>query len=62
MEIKKDHCINKILVPARKPDNWKQFLASPDKQWKTGYSARSPNNDINLYFAWVKGEARFLES
>lgn len=33
--------MTKILVPANKPEDWKQFLAEPDKQWKTGYSARS---------------------
>ncbi len=31
----------KILIPASSPEDWKQFLAEPDKHWKTGYSARS---------------------
>lgn len=31
----------KILIPASCPDDWKQFLAEPEKQWKSGYSARS---------------------
>lgn len=31
----------KVLVPASSPDDWKQFLADPEKHWKTGYSARS---------------------
>lgn len=30
-----------IYIPASKPEDWKQFLADPDKQWKMGYSARS---------------------
>ncbi len=33
--------MNKIFIPATYPDDWKQFLAEPEKQWKTGYSART---------------------
>lgn len=29
----------KILVPSRGPDDWQQFLADPERQWKRGYSA-----------------------
>lgn len=28
-----------ILVPTDGPDDWRQFLADPEKQWKRGYSA-----------------------
>lgn len=28
-----------ILVPTNGPDDWKRFLADPEKQWKRGYSA-----------------------
>ena len=31
----------KILIPASSPEDWKQFLAQPENQWKSGYSARS---------------------
>jgi len=31
----------RIYVPARGPNDWQQFLAEPDKQWKVGYSART---------------------
>lgn len=31
----------KILIPASSTEDWKQFLAEPDKQWKSGYSART---------------------
>ncbi len=31
----------KIYVPSKGPESWKEFLAEPDKQWKSGYSARS---------------------
>lgn len=33
--------MTKIYLPSPGPDGWKQFLAEPDKQWKTGYSART---------------------
>ena len=33
--------MNKIYVPTAKPEDWKSFLAEPDKQWKTGYSAKA---------------------
>lgn len=30
-----------IFVPAESAESWKAFLAQPDRQWKTGFSARS---------------------
>lgn len=30
-----------IVRPTTGPEDWKQFLAEPDKQWKPGYSAYS---------------------
>ena len=30
-----------IYVPSLGPDAWRQFLAQPDRQWVTGYSART---------------------
>lgn len=30
-----------IFVPASQPEDWQQFLADPDRQWKIGYSART---------------------
>src|SRR3972149_5101979 len=30
-----------IYVPSKGPDSWKEFLAEPDKHWKSGYSACS---------------------
>jgi hypothetical protein len=35
-----------FLVPTRSADDWKQFLADPEKQWRTGYSART------LAYSW----------
>lgn len=33
--------MNNILIPATSPEDWKQFLADPEKHWKKGYSART---------------------
>ena len=30
-----------IYIPASSPDDWQQFLAEPEKQWRTGFSARA---------------------
>lgn len=30
-----------IYVPMSDPDQWKMLLAEPDKQWRTGFSART---------------------
>ncbi len=30
-----------ILIPASGPEDWKKFLADPEKQWKKGFSART---------------------
>lgn len=37
---------NRIVIPTSGPDDWQQFLAKPDLQWVTGYSART------LAYAW----------
>ncbi len=31
----------RILLPTTDPEDWKHFLADPEKQWRTGYSART---------------------
>jgi hypothetical protein len=33
--------MNNILIPASNPEDWKKFLADPEKHWKKGYSART---------------------
>lgn len=33
--------MSKILVPSNGPDDWKRFLAQPDRHWATGYSAKT---------------------
>jgi len=32
---------NRIYVPSSGPSDWQQFLAEPEKQWRTGYSAKT---------------------
>ena len=33
--------MGRIYIPAKSPEDWRQFLADPEKQWKDGYSAKS---------------------
>lgn len=33
--------MTKIFVPSSGPDDWRQFLAEPEKHWKTGNSAKA---------------------
>lgn len=33
--------MDRIFIPTRKPEDWKSLLAEPNKQWKTGYSAKA---------------------
>ena len=42
--------MSKILIPAQSPEDWKQFLAKPEKHWKTGFSARS------LAYCWQEAD------
>ncbi len=42
--------MNTIYLPARSADDWRPFLAEPDKQWKTGYSART------LAYCWQEAD------
>lgn len=42
--------MTKILIPSTSPEDWKKFLAEPEKQWKSGYSARS------LAYCWQEAE------
>lgn len=47
--------MSKILIPTSSPNDWKQFLADPEKQWKSGYSARS------LAYCWEESGEMPLE-
>jgi len=41
--------MNKIYIPAKKPEDWKQFLADP-KHWKSGHSAMA------LAYCWQEAD------
>lgn len=32
--------MKRIYTPTNSPEDWRRFLADPEKQWRTGYSAR----------------------
>ncbi|MDD4379102.1 MAG: hypothetical protein PHN83_04075 [Dysgonamonadaceae bacterium] len=32
---------DKIYIPSKGPGSWKELLAQPEKQWKTGFSAKT---------------------
>lgn len=32
--------MKRIYIPTTSPEDWRQFLAEPQKQWRSGYSAR----------------------
>ncbi len=36
--------MKRIFVPTTGPEDWKKFLAEPEKQWRTGFSARTLAN------------------
>jgi hypothetical protein len=33
--------MSRVYVPSSGPDDWQQFLAEPEKQWRRGFSART---------------------
>jgi hypothetical protein len=39
-----------IYIPSQSPEDWRRFLAEPDKQWKAGYSAQA------LAYAWEEAK------
>lgn len=32
--------MNHIYIPTSSAEDWRKFLAEPDKQWHSGYSAK----------------------
>jgi len=42
--------MDKIFIPASKPEDWKRLLAEPEKHWKTGYSAKT------LAYCWQEAD------
>jgi hypothetical protein len=41
---------SKFYIPTSNPQDWKSLLAEPDKQWKTGYSAKA------LAYCWQEAK------
>lgn len=33
--------MTRIYIPTADAEQWKQFLTEPDKQWSSGYSAKT---------------------
>ena len=48
--------LSKVYVPVTSPDDWQGLLAQPNKQWRTGYSAKA------LAHAWMKDSDDFPSS
>lgn len=44
--------MSRILVPSGGPSAWQQFLAKPDRQWVTGYSARTIAHSWEAQTGW----------
>ena len=42
--------MTKFFIPSGGPEAWKNFLAEPEKQWKTGFSAKS------LAYCWEEAK------
>jgi hypothetical protein len=42
--------LSHIYIPARSADDWREFLAEPDRHWRKGYSARA------AAFAWQEAD------
>jgi hypothetical protein len=42
--------MKRFFIPTQSAEDWKSFLAEPDRQWKTGFSARS------LAYSWESAE------
>jgi len=42
--------MTRIYIPSSCADSWQQFLAQPQKQWKTGYSAKT------LAYSWEEAD------
>ncbi len=45
--------MNKIFLPTVGPHDWQKLLADPEKQWRTGYSART------IAYAWEAAKGHF---
>lgn len=44
---------NKIYIPTKDVDSWKELLANPEKQWETGFSAKA------IAYCWESNKNNF---
>ena len=51
----------RILIPSGGPSAWQQFLAKPDRQWVTGYSARTIAHSWEAQPGWPPEVAAIIE-
>lgn len=51
----------RIFVPSGGPAAWQQFLAKPDRQWVTGFSARTVAHSWEAQASWPPEVAAILE-
>lgn len=42
--------MKRIFIPTKSPDDWRQFLADPQKHWRTGFSAKT------LAYCWENAD------
>jgi hypothetical protein len=42
--------MNRIYIPTQGPEHWRRLLADPEKQWRTGYSAKA------LAYCWEEAD------
>ena len=42
--------MNRIYISSESPEDWQKLLASPEKHWKTGFSAKA------LAFCWEEAK------
>ncbi|MDE2441606.1 MAG: hypothetical protein KGP14_11325 [Betaproteobacteria bacterium] len=53
--------MTRILIPSAGPSTWQQFLAKPDRQWVTGFSARTLAYSWEAQLGWPPEVANILE-
>jgi len=53
--------MSRIFVPSSGPAAWQQFLAKPDRQWVTGYSARTIAHSWEAQAGWPAEVGAIIE-
>jgi hypothetical protein len=60
-DLRYGHHMSRILVPSSGPAAWQQFLAKPDRQWVSGYSARTIAHAWEAQPSWPPEVASIVE-